>query len=195
MARVPCDERHTRQPLRGVASVQVSFLSREAIVFESAAASRNPSLAGQCISDRHGDLASGASISSWTSEQFDAAWVSVAGQVTEREAYDLERTLFAALGDAALVVIEPHGLKFIDLAGLHAIVNVSIRARYRGRRLVLLPAPTNVQRVLSLAGEAVEASRIDPALTPLQTFDLLHACPRTQGGVGSPRVPGPMRPV
>ena len=147
-------------------------------MFESVAASRSPRGAGKCISEPRIDLASGASVCSWTSEQFDAGWVSVAGQVTDREAYDLEQALFAGLGEAPLVVMEPSALDFIGVAGLHAIINVSIRARYRGQRLALLPGPPNVQRVLALAGGAIEVYRIDPTATPDEIFRLLGACAR-----------------
>ena len=52
----------------------------------------------------------------------------------------------------------------MDAAGVHAIVEASIRARQADRRLLLLRGPANVDRVFSLTGstDAVEIGDLEP---------------------------------
>ena len=67
---------------------------------------------------------------------------------------------------ARLVLLDLRGLTFMDSAGVHTIVNASIDARQRGRRLVLLRGSPNVDRVFTLTGcsAAVEIGDLDHPL-------------------------------
>ena len=63
-------------------------------------------------------------------------------------------------------------LAFMDSSGVHAIVNASARARQRGRRLVVLRGPPDVDRVFSLTGNAadVESGEVDPVEPSVQAL-------------------------
>ena len=66
---------------------------------------------------------------------------------------DGEKALDAA---EALAPVDPvldlSGLSFIDSSGLHCIVRAHERAQKEGRRMVLVPGSSSVQRVLELTG-------------------------------------------
>jgi anti-anti-sigma factor len=66
----------------------------------------------------------------------------------------LEQTLRRAERRARLVVLDLRELTFMDSAGVHVIVNASVRARQARRRLVLVRGPSQVDRVITLAGAA-----------------------------------------
>ena len=51
-----------------------------------------------------------------------------------------------------LVVLDLNDLTFMDVLGLHAIIDATARAQRLGRRLVLLCGPPAVQRVFALTG-------------------------------------------
>jgi anti-anti-sigma regulatory factor len=55
---------------------------------------------------------------------------------------------------------------------VHAIVNASARARQRGRRLVVLRGPPDVDRVFSLTGSAgdVESGDVEPVEPSVQAL-------------------------
>lgn len=116
-------------------------------------------------------------VCSWTDGGPEAAWVHVAGELEIATAPQLDRTLRSTELQARLVVLDLRALTFIDWCGVHTIVDASNRAQRAGRRLVLLRAPPNVDRVLRLTGasddleigdvDAVEAgvqTRLEPAL-------------------------------
>jgi anti-anti-sigma factor len=106
-----------------------------------------------------------------------AAWVHVAGDLNLATMSQLVRNLHEYLGQARLVVIDLRDLVQIDISGVHAIVNASIRAGQVGRRLVLLRGPPNVDRVFTLAETAdrVEIVDVDAVDSPVQVLLQLEA--------------------
>jgi anti-sigma B factor antagonist len=119
----------------------------------------------------HVDPASSAFVCFCTDDGLDAAWVHVAGELDVATAPQLERTLREAQQTARLVLLDLRELTFMDSAGVHAIVNASIDARQRGRRLVVLRGSPNVDRLFTLTGrsDAVEIGDLDlpPAEPPV----------------------------
>lgn len=87
---------------------------------------------------------------SWTDGGPEAAWVHVAGKLDLATVPQLERTLREPQLQAGLVVLDLRELRFIDTAGVVAIVHASFCARQAGRRLILLRAPPNVDRMFTL---------------------------------------------
>jgi anti-anti-sigma factor len=89
---------------------------------------------------------------------------------------DRARQLRELQSGTHLVVLDLRELEFIDSAGVHAIVNASIRARKAGQRLVLVHGSPTVNRTFALAGisdeveigdvEPQEARRADSLLRP-----------------------------
>ena len=94
----------------------------------------------------------------------DAAWVHLAGELDVATAPELRRKLGEAESTARLVVLDMRELAFMDAAGVHAVVDASLRARQAGRRLLLLRGPANVDRVFGLTGtaDAVEIGDLEP---------------------------------
>lgn len=80
----------------------------------------------------------------------DAVCVHAIGELDIATTPRLELALRDALLMARLVVLDLGDLAFIDSAGIHAIVNASIRAREGARRLVILRGPANVDRLFQL---------------------------------------------
>ena len=80
----------------------------------------------------------------------DVAWVYVGGELDIATTPRLERTLDAC--KARLVVLDLRELAFIDICGMHAIIDAGVRARQAGRRLVLVRVPSSLGRVLTLTG-------------------------------------------
>lgn len=108
-------------------------------------------------------------ICSWTDGGQDAAWVHLAGELDIATVPQMQRTLREPHLEALLVVLDLRELDFIDIAGVHAVVNASIRARRDGRRMVLLRGPPNVDRVFTLTGKSDEVElgdleRHEPAI-------------------------------
>jgi anti-anti-sigma factor len=91
---------------------------------------------------------------SWVNGGFEAAWVSVAGELDIATTPQLERALREAQVQARLVVLDLRELAFIDNFGVHAIVNAGIRARQVGHRLFLLRGSPGVDRVFTLTGSS-----------------------------------------
>jgi anti-sigma B factor antagonist len=77
-------------------------------------------------------------------------YVHVAGEVDLASTPQLERALEAALSQSLAVVLDLQDVTFLDSGGTRAIVTASVRARTRGRRLVLLRGPPNVDRLFTL---------------------------------------------
>jgi anti-sigma B factor antagonist len=112
-----------------------------------------------------------AFVCSRTEDGLDAAWVRVAGELDLATVPQLERSLQEPQLQARLVVLDLRKLAFMDSAGVHAIVNASIRARHVGGRLVLLRGPANVDRVFRLAGSSDDLEiREDPAELPVRAL-------------------------
>ena len=97
----------------------------------------------------------------------DAARVYVGGELDIATTPQLERAL--SQSQARLVVLDLRELAFIDICGMHDIINAGIRARKAGRRLVLVRVPANVDRMLSLTGSSdqVEIGDVDSVAPPV----------------------------
>ena len=111
-------------------------------------------------------------VCSWTDGGQDAAWMHVPGELDIATVPQMQRTLREPHLEARLVVLDLRQLDFIDVSGVHAIVNASIRARRDGRRLVLLRGPPNVDRMFTLTGssddiELGDLERHEPAIQVL----------------------------
>jgi anti-sigma B factor antagonist len=96
--------------------------------------------------------------------EIDTAWVEVAGEVDIATALKLERTLYEALTEARLVVLDLCDLTFMDSSGVHAIVRARDRARQAASRLILVRGPAHVHRLLALTGasEHLEIGDLGP---------------------------------
>jgi anti-anti-sigma factor len=112
---------------------------------------------------------------SWSEGGLNAAWVHLTGELDVDTTPQLERTLCDPDFQARLVVVDMRELEFMDSCGVHAIVNASARARQRGRRLVVLRGPPDVDRVFSLTGNAddVEGGDVEPVEPSVQALLLL----------------------
>jgi anti-anti-sigma factor len=92
----------------------------------------------------------------------DAAWVQVAGELDIATAPELARTLHESQQLAHLTVLDLRELSFMDSAGVHTIVNASLRARNDGRRLVLVRGRPNIYRLFTLTGSTAQVDIGDP---------------------------------
>ena len=101
----------------------------------------------------------------------DAAWVNVVGELDIATAPQLERTLRESQDLAHLTVLDLRELAFMDCAGVHAIVNASLRARKAGRRLVLVRGRPDIYRLFTLTGSTalVDIGDLDPLPPPAHT--------------------------
>ena len=86
--------------------------------------------------------------------------------MSTRERFD--RTLAEAQSHTSLVVVDLRGLTFMDSAGVHAILDADVWARYGGGRLVVVPGPAQVWRLFTLtaADRRLEILELDPADEP-----------------------------
>jgi anti-sigma B factor antagonist len=102
----------------------------------------------------------------------DAAWVRVTGELDIATAPQLEQTLRQAEAWCHRVVLDLRQLTFMDSAGVHVIVNASVRANAAGRRLVLVRGPSHIDRVLDLAqaSDSLEIVDLDPVEPPVQAL-------------------------
>ena len=102
----------------------------------------------------------------------DVAWVRAAGELDIAAAPELVRTLDLAEDRARRVVLDLRELTFIDAFGVHAIVDANARARSRGRQLLLVRGPTQVDRMLALTGahEHLTMVHLNPAEPPVQAL-------------------------
>ena len=102
----------------------------------------------------------------------DAAWVSVAGELDIETAPELEQTLHKSQQLAHLTVLDLRELAFMDCAGVHAIVDASLRGRRDGRRLVLVRGRPDIYRMFTLTGSTgdVDIADLDPVQPPVDAF-------------------------
>ena len=102
----------------------------------------------------------------------DAAWVNVVGELDIATTPELEQTLLESQQLAHLTVLDLRELTFIDCAGVHTIVNASLRARKDGRRLVLVRGRPDIYRIFTLTGSTddVDIADPDPVQPPAQTL-------------------------
>jgi anti-sigma B factor antagonist len=103
---------------------------------------------------------------SWAHGGHSAATVRVSGELDIATAPRLEQTLDESLLEARRVVIDLHECAFIDSAGVHAIVDASVRARQDGRLLVLVRVPPHVHRVVALTGNSDHVEIGNDAVAP-----------------------------
>ena len=92
----------------------------------------------------------------------DAAWVHVVGELDLATAPELALTLHESQQLAHLTVLDLRELTFIDCAGVHAIVNASLRARKDSRRLVLVRGRPHIYRMFTLTGSTDDVDIGDP---------------------------------
>jgi anti-sigma B factor antagonist len=92
----------------------------------------------------------------------DAAWVNVVGELDVATAPELARTLRECQQLAHLTVLDLRELDFMDCAGVHTIVNASVRARQNGRRLVLVRGRPDIYRIFTLTGSTEDVDIGDP---------------------------------
>jgi anti-anti-sigma factor len=99
-----------------------------------------------------------------------AAWVHAAGELDLATAPRLERTLRQAERRAGVVVLDLSELAFMDCFGVHVIVEAAVRARQDCRRLIVVRAPTSVDRLFTLtrASDVVEIVDLDSAEPAIQ---------------------------
>ena len=128
--------------------------------------------------DRRGEFPPLTLNCSWAVGSPDVAWVHAAGELDIATVPQLVQILLVSQLQARVVVLDLRELEFVDSSGVHAIMNASIRARRLGGRLVLLHAPPNVDRMLTLAAcsDVLEIGDLDPVEPPLEA--LLHATRR-----------------
>jgi anti-anti-sigma factor len=102
----------------------------------------------------------------------DAAWVHVAGELDIATAPELALTLHESQQLAQLTVLDLRELTFIDCAGVHTIVNASLRARKAGRRLVLVRGRPAIYRIFTLTGSTddVDIADPDPVQPPVEAL-------------------------
>jgi anti-sigma B factor antagonist len=102
----------------------------------------------------------------------DAAWVRVTGELDIAAAPQLAETLVRAEESSQRVVLDLRQLTFMDSAGVHVILEASVRAHAAERRLVLVRGPSQVNRMLDLtkAGDTLEIVELDPVEPPVQAL-------------------------
>ncbi|MEY2434750.1 MAG: hypothetical protein QOC92_4475 [Acidimicrobiaceae bacterium] len=81
-----------------------------------------------------------------------ATWVQASGELDVATARQLELALHDAQLRSPLVVLDVNDLSFTDSAGVHVIVDASLRARLEGRRLMVAFAPAHVTAAFALTG-------------------------------------------
>lgn len=98
--------------------------------------------------------------------------LSLAGDLDLSTVPALQEALDAAEALAPVdLVLDLAGLSFLDSSGLHCIVRAHERAQKEGRRVVLGPGSSSVQRVLELTGmdrhlEFVTRATLEGLLAP-----------------------------
>ena len=116
----------------------------------------------------------------------DAAWVNVVGELDMETAPALARTLRESQQLAHLTVLDLRELAFMDSAGVHTIVNASLRARKNGRRLVLVRGRPEIYRMFTLTGstadvDIADADPVQPPVPALQRSLVSQSLLRTGG--------------
>jgi anti-sigma B factor antagonist len=82
-----------------------------------------------------------------------AATVAVSGELDLVSSPVLERTLAPLLdSDVELIIVDLRGLDFMDSTGLHVLIQAHQRMHDAGRRLALVRARKQVQRLFDLTG-------------------------------------------
>lgn len=97
----------------------------------------------------------------WRQCGVDTAWVRPIGELDLATVPTLDEALTAALACSRLTTLDLSGLSFLDVAGVHLIVDTCASAFASGRRLTVIPAAAHLQRLFTLTGtnEALEMDR------------------------------------
>ena len=101
-------------------------------------------------------------------------WVRLAGELDPATSPQLKRTLRKALSNARLVILDLRTLTFMDTAGLHIIVDASVRAQQQGRRLIVVRGPAEVDALFDMTGAAKDVEILDLQPMELPTQALLQ---------------------
>jgi anti-anti-sigma factor len=96
---------------------------------------------------------------SWSHGGLDASWVYARGELDVATTPLFEQTLNEAR--SRLVVLDLRQLTFLGSSGVHAIVGASVRARFAGRRVVVLRGAPHVDRILMLTSCADQVEIVD----------------------------------
>ncbi len=84
-----------------------------------------------------------------------ASVIAVSGELDLSTSGALEEELLRVMdSDVELVVVDLHGLDFMDSTGLSALVKAQQAAVKAGKRFALIRGPQQVQRLLTLTGVA-----------------------------------------
>ncbi len=82
-----------------------------------------------------------------------ASVIAVSGELDLSTSGALEEELLRVMdSEVELVVVDLHGLEFMDSTGLSALVKAQQAAAKAGKRFALIRGPQQVQRLLTLTG-------------------------------------------
>jgi anti-anti-sigma factor len=87
---------------------------------------------------------------SWQVDSVDAAWVQVAGELDIATSPQFRQTMGEAQRAAEVVVIDLRQLCFIDVSGVHVILDAASDSRQYGGLVLVVRGPTQVDQVLAL---------------------------------------------
>lgn len=114
----------------------------------------------------------------WKEGGSGAAWVYVAGELDLATASRLRQTLEEAQAYARMVVLDLRELTFMGSAGVHVILDAAADARQAAGRLILVRAPAQVDRVLTLTGVPGQVLIVDLDQSEAPARALLHLAQR-----------------
>lgn len=121
------------------------------------------------------------------SDGWSSVWIQPTGELDLATCPLFEQVLKDAQDDASIVSIDLQELAFIDCAGLTAIVHAAARAAATKRRLILVGATGQVDRLLDLTGplRTVEVVKFGRARTLRATPSTRHVVPQSANLEGS----------
>jgi anti-sigma B factor antagonist len=85
-----------------------------------------------------------------TDEVPEAAVVSISGEFDISAAMDVEQQIRPIEDQVPVLVVDLRAVSFLDSSALRLVVELDTNARTRGRRLVLVRGPEEVQRVFRI---------------------------------------------
>jgi anti-anti-sigma factor len=89
-------------------------------------------------------------VCSWQTDRGGAAWVRVAGELDIATSPQFRQTMGEAQLAADVVVVDLRELCFIDVSGVHVILDAARDSRSHGGQLLIVRGPTQVDQVLEL---------------------------------------------
>jgi anti-sigma B factor antagonist len=99
----------------------------------------------------------------------DREVVAAAGRLDLSSAWELERELRRAEAtDARVILVDLAGLASVDAVGMEVVMHALARARYHGKRLMIVPGPDAVQRSFQRSGLTWLLPFVDPAAAALR---------------------------